>query len=157
MISLDALDEDRTRLVLPHEWLEPALSAACRVPVAQALQSIHPGPRANYLKEGNFMPNFIFAFHGGKMPETEEEGAAAMAAWEEWYKDMGDAVADPGNPVGMSMTVSSGSVDDNGGSNPLSGYTIVTADSPEAACEMAKGCPMLKDGGTVEVAPIIEM
>ena len=103
------------------------------------------------------MSKFMFAYHGGKMPETPEEGAKMMAAWEAWYKDMGESLVDGGNPVGMSKTVSSGRVVDGGGANPLSGYTIISADSIEAACDMAKGCPMLESGGTVEVAPVIEM
>ena len=103
------------------------------------------------------MSKFMFAYHGGKMPETPEEGAKMMAAWEAWYKDMGESLVDGGNPVGMSKTVSSGGVEDGGGANPLSGYTIISADSIEVACDMAKGCPMLESGGTVEVAPVIEM
>lgn len=104
------------------------------------------------------MPEFFFAYHGGGMPETPEDGAKAMAAWQSWYGNMGDAVVNPGAPVGVSRTVSSGGVADNGGANPLSGYTVVKADSMEAACEMAKGCPIVADGsGSVEVAPIVEM
>ena len=56
----------------------------------------------------------------------------------------------------MSKTVTASGVEDNGGSNPLSGYTLVNADSIEAACEMAKGCPILVDG-TIEVAETMEM
>ena len=89
------------------------------------------------------MPNFIYAYHGGKKPETPEEGAQEMAKWEAWFKDMGDAVVNPGNPVGMSKTVSAAGVADDGGANPLSGFTIVQADTIDQAVEMAKGCPML--------------
>lgn len=104
------------------------------------------------------MAKFILAYHGGGMPETEEEGARMMAAWEAWYTEMGAAVVDPGNPVGQSMTVSKDGVTGDGGANPLSGYTIVEAATIDAACEMAKGCPMVGDGsGSVEVAPVIEM
>ena len=104
------------------------------------------------------MPDFIFAYHGGGMPETPEEGAKAMAAWQTWYGAMGNAVLNPGAPVGMSRTVSADGIVDNGGANPLSGYTVVKADDFDAACEMAKGCPMVADGsGSVEVAPIHEM
>jgi hypothetical protein len=92
------------------------------------------------------------------MPETPEEGAKVMAAWQSWYGSMGDAVVDGGAPVGMSQTVTASGVTDNGGSNPLSGYTVVKADTIEAACELAKGCPILDGGnGTVEVAPVHEM
>lgn len=104
------------------------------------------------------MPNFVFAYHGGGMPETPEEGQKMMAAWTAWYGAMGDKVVDGGAPVGMSKTVSKSGVVDNGGSNPLSGYTVVSAATIEDACEMAKGCPMVADGsGSVEVAPVHEM
>ncbi len=103
------------------------------------------------------MPKYILAYHGGGMPEGEEAQAAAMAAWGKFYEDMGPAIADGGAPVGLSKTVTAAGVEDSGGANPLSGYTLVTADTIEAAWEMAKGCPILKDGGTVEVAQAIEM
>lgn len=104
------------------------------------------------------MPDFIFAYHGGNKPETEEAVAREMAAWGAWFEQMGQSVVQPGNPVGMSKTVSAQGVADNGGANPLSGYTVIKADSMEAALEIAKGCPMIGDGsGTVEVAEIIEM
>lgn len=103
------------------------------------------------------MPNFIFAYHGGKAPETPEEGEKVMAAWNKWYEGMGSAVVDGGAPVGMSKTVSSSGVSDDGGANPISGYTIVSAADIAAATDMAKGCPILSDNGSVEVAPIMEM
>jgi len=104
------------------------------------------------------MPNFIFAYHGGKRPDSPEEGAKVMAQWEAWFKDMGDALVNPGNPVGMSKTVSASGVADNGGANPLSGFTIIDASDMDAAVAMAKGCPMVSSGdGSVEVAEIMEM
>ncbi|MCP5072534.1 MAG: hypothetical protein GY947_04465 [Rhodobacteraceae bacterium] len=103
------------------------------------------------------MVNYVFAYHGGKMPESEEEGAKVMAAWQAWFRTLGAAVVDGGAPCGMSKTVSNGgSVSDGGGANPISGYSVVTADSIEAATEMAKGCPIL-DHGTVEVAECMAM
>ncbi len=102
------------------------------------------------------MSNYIFAYHGGKKPETPEAGAELMARWKAWMGGLGDALVNPGNPVGMSKTVSSGGVSDDGGSNPLSGFSIVNADSMDAALEMAKGCPHLEHG-TIEVAEVMEM
>lgn len=104
------------------------------------------------------MPKYIFAYHGGGMPETPEEGAKVMAEWQAWYGAMGEAVVDGGGPVGMSQTVSADGIAGNGGANPLSGFTVVEAADDATAAEMAKGCPMVNDGsGSVEVAPIIEM
>ena len=104
------------------------------------------------------MPKFIFAYHGGKMPETEEEGAQVMAEWIAWFENLGAAVVDGGNPLGPSSTVNSdGSVTCDGGSNPLSGYSLITADSIEQATDLAKGCPILKAQGSVEIAEAMDM
>ena len=104
------------------------------------------------------MAKFIFVYHGGTMPESAEEGAKVMADWQAWLGSMGVAVVDGGNPVGMSSTVhSNGSVTSDGGSNPASGYSLVSAAGIEQALEMAKGCPILKADGSVEVAEAMEM
>ncbi|UWQ91115.1 YciI family protein [Aliisedimentitalea scapharcae] len=104
------------------------------------------------------MPQFVFAYHGGKTPDTPEEGAKVMAAWQAWMGGMGDDLVIPGAPVGMSKTVSGGGVADDGGANPISGYSVIQAADIAAACEVAKGCPMVVDGsGSVEVAEVHEM
>ena len=102
------------------------------------------------------MPDFIFAYHGGKKPDTPEAGAAMMKKWEDWMSGLGDSLINPGNPVGMSKTVSADGVADNGGPDPLSGFSIVRADTIEEAVKMAQGSPHL-EGGRIEVAPLIEM
>lgn len=103
------------------------------------------------------MPKYIFAYHGGSAPDTHEEQQKVMAEWMSWIGSHGQAFADPGAPVGESQTVTASGVEGNGGANPLTGYGFVTADSIEAATEIAKGCPILKDGGSVEVASVHEM
>lgn len=103
------------------------------------------------------MPKFVFAYHGGNMPETPEEGAKEMERWQSWLGAMGEDALDFGNPVGPSKTVSADSVADDGGANPLSGYSLISAANMDAAIEMAKGCPALQHGGTVEVAEAMDM
>jgi len=103
------------------------------------------------------MAKFAFVYHGGKAPDSPEEGQKVMAAWNTWYQSMGSAVLDGGGPAGPSSTVSTGSVADHGGPNPVSGLTQVEAANMEAACEMAKGCPILADDGSVEVVEILQM
>ena len=102
------------------------------------------------------MPNYVFAYHGGKKPDSPEEGAKFMERWHAWVESLGAASVDPGNPVGMSKTVSASGVADDGGSNPLSGISVVAADSIDAAVNLAKGCPHL-DHGTIEVAEMLKM
>ena len=102
------------------------------------------------------MPKFMFIYHGGKAPESPEEGAKVMEQWNNWFASMGDAVVDGGNPAGMSKTVSADGVADDGGSNPVSGYSLVNAVNIDAAVEMAKGCPIIGEG-SVEVAEAMDM
>ena len=104
------------------------------------------------------MAKFVYIYHGGEMPQTEEEGIKVMAEWEAWFGAMGAAVIDGGAPVGMSSTLhSDGSVTADGGANPTSGYSLVSADNIDAAIELARGCPILKAKGSIEVAEAMEM
>ncbi len=103
------------------------------------------------------MSNYIIAYHGGKKPESPEEGAKHMAKWKAWVGGLGDAAVNPGTPLGKSRIVSSSGVSDDGGSNPMSGFSVVKADSMDAALEMAKECPFLELGGTLEVAEVMKM
>ena len=104
------------------------------------------------------MPKYVFAYHGGSMPESPAAQEAAMAAWGTWFGSLGEAVIDGGNPTSVAMTVSAdGSVSNGGGSNPLSGYSLINAADIDAAVAVAKGCPILGVGGSVEVAEAIDM
>lgn len=102
------------------------------------------------------MPNYIFAYHGGKKPESPEEGAKHMAKWKAWMTGLGDAMVNPGTPLGKSKTVSADGVSNDGGPNPLAGYSIVQADDIDSAVKMAITCPFL-EMGTIEVAQVMEM
>jgi len=104
------------------------------------------------------MAKYALVFHGGGVPETEEEGAALMAAWGASMGGLGDALLDPGNAFGNSTTIASdGSTTPGGGANPATGYTLLNADSLDAAVALASGCPILASGGSVEVAETIDM
>jgi hypothetical protein len=101
------------------------------------------------------MGNYVFAYLGGSMAATEEERNAAMAAWGAWFGQIGSAVVDAGNPFAASTSVASdGSV--NGGARAgLSGYSVIEAASLEDAGELAKGCPVLAAGGSVDVYEVL--
>ncbi len=104
------------------------------------------------------MPKFLYVYHGGSVPETEEEGRKVMQAWTDWMGSLGDAIVDGGNPVGQSKTVMPGGGGaDNGGANPASGYSLIDAADMDDALAMAKGCPILDAGGSIEVAETMDM
>ena len=102
------------------------------------------------------MPEYIIAYHGGKEPGSPEEGAAQMAKWKAWMDGLGEAIVNPGTPMGMNKKVTSDGVSDEDGANRLTGYSIVKADNMDAAIEMAKACPFLEIG-TLEVAELMQM
>ncbi len=104
------------------------------------------------------MAKYLFVYHGGRHPSTPAESKSVMDAWGSWFGSMGAAVIDGGNPVGPSSTVKSdGSLVDGGGANPASGYSLIEASSLADAHTKAKGCPILKAGGTIEIAQAMDM
>lgn len=104
------------------------------------------------------MAKFILIYHGGKMPETEQEKVRVMDAWGSWLGSMGAALVDGGNPLGLSTTVlPGGRVEDNGGANPAAGYSLIEAADTDAAVAYAKKCPILEDDGSVEIAECFDM
>ena len=95
--------------------------------------------------------NYLLVYHGGSMPESPEEGAKVMQAWTDWFGTLGAAVVDGGNPASATRTISAdGSVRDDA-AGP-SGYSIIAAESLDAAVELAKGCPVLHGGASIQVA-----
>jgi YCII-related domain len=103
------------------------------------------------------MSNFLFAYRGGSMAETDEERQAVMAAWGAWFGELGDAIVDPGNPFAGSASVNGAGAVGNGAGSALSGYSVLKADSLDRATELAKGCPVLSRGGSVDVYETIEV
>ena len=104
------------------------------------------------------MAKYLFVYHGGKPPSDPTEIKAQMDAWGAWFGSVGAAVIDGGNPVGKSSTVTSaGALVDGGGANPASGYSLIEASSLADAHKKAAGCPLLKAGGTIEIAQAMDM
>lgn len=103
------------------------------------------------------MAKFVFAYHGGKRFNSREEGQAHMVRWRKWMESLGPALVDPGVAVGKSITVTAKGVQDNGGANPISGVSIVEAETAEAATKMARGCPHLDIEGSIEIAEVMQM
>lgn len=101
------------------------------------------------------MANYLLLYTGGGggMAPTPEESAAIMQEWTSWFGTLGENLVDAGNPTSpMAKRIASGgSVSDGAGGEPVLGYSIIKADSLDAAVEAAKGCPQLKAGGEVTV------
>ncbi|TMJ06765.1 MAG: hypothetical protein E6G98_14265 [Bacillati bacterium ANGP1] len=102
------------------------------------------------------MKNYVLIYYGEPKFKSHEDGAKYMEKWRAWAGRFGKALVNPVVPFKGVKAVSSGGVSDNNSSNRLTGYSVVQADSMDAAIEMAKGCPHLEHG-TVDVAEAMEM
>ncbi len=103
------------------------------------------------------MPEYIVSYHGGEQPKTPEEGAGHMKKWMAWVQGCGDAMVNPGTPVGKTKVITATGVSSEGSANPMSGFSVVKADDMDGAIELAKGCPVLDIGGTLEVSEMMQM
>lgn len=98
----------------------------------------------------NDMANYLLAYTGGSMAQTDEAREAAMAAWGAWFGKLGSAVVDPGNPFGPSVSV--GASGANGAAQSgVTGYSVISADNLDAAAALVEGCPVIANGGGVDV------
>jgi hypothetical protein len=91
------------------------------------------------------------------MPEAEQQAKMkeGMAGWAAWVEKNEASIVEMGGPLGKTKRVSPQGTEDI--SNMLSGYTIVRADSHEAAAKMFEKHPhfTLFPGEAVEIMPIL--
>jgi hypothetical protein len=109
------------------------------------------------------MAKFLFIYRGkpdahAKM--TPDEMQKQMEKWRTWITegmqkgwmlDPGDALNEDGKVVTAKIVTDGPFVESK---EILGGFSIVQADTIEAAAKLAKGCPGLLVGGSVEVRPM---
>jgi hypothetical protein len=103
------------------------------------------------------MPQYMITYLGGEQPSSPEEGKQHFAKYKEWLSSLGDAAVSPANPLKDTCTVNPDGTVANGGITTMSGYTIIQVDSMEAALSIAKACPFLDIGGSLEVSELMQM
>jgi hypothetical protein len=107
------------------------------------------------------MAKYLYLYRGPATPMdqfTPEQSAEQMEAWGQWIGRLGPALVDVGSPFGARSAVA----DD--GTHPapgdLNGYSIVQADSVEAARALADKHPFLTEGKgrfSVEIFELVPM
>ena len=99
------------------------------------------------------MANYVLLYSGGKMPESAAEQATVLNDWQAWFGKLGATLVDGGNPFSpMAKTVASdGKVSEGPVGTMASGYSVIKADSLDAAVAMARACPVLKGGAKITV------
>jgi hypothetical protein len=100
------------------------------------------------------MANYLLVYNGGGgMPATDAERKAILDDWTNWFTKLGPAVVDGGNPTSpvAKSIASNGTVSAVPAAQMVSGYSILKADSLDAAVALAKSCPVLKYNGGISV------
>ena len=99
------------------------------------------------------MTKYALIFTGGSMKTTQDEIQQMMADWGSWYGSLGSDIVDPGFAFMPNMTASTVTMHgtESGSKSGASGYVIVQGETKEKALEYASSCPVVKDGGSVEV------
>jgi hypothetical protein len=105
------------------------------------------------------MTKYALIFTGGSAGNTPEEMEAKMQVWGIWYGTIGSNLVDGGSAFMPHMTASivTKTGTESGCKTGVSGYVIVQADSKDIVLEYAKSCPIVSDGGSVEVHEFMQM
>jgi len=96
------------------------------------------------------MANYLLLYHGGGMPETEDEKVKVMTAWGAWMQQVGDNLVDGGNPTSNVQTVNMDGVNMFSG-DQVTGYSVIKADTMDDAVRCAQMVPLVSQGGSVDV------
>jgi hypothetical protein len=108
------------------------------------------------------MSEFTYLFRGRHTPNSPEKRQKQMDEWVCWFKELGAKghLKEPGHPLESAGKVVNGKqkvVKDGPyaeAKDVVGGYIVIEADDLAHATELAKGCPILEVGGSVEVRPI---
>ena len=103
------------------------------------------------------MPHYVISYIGGDHPTSPEEGQKHLAAYKDWLNALGPAIVSPANPFKHTHTVGPDGSVIEGSSTQMSGYTIIDAESMDAALMAARSCPFLAINGTLEVSEVGSM
>ncbi|MGB5308848.1 MAG: hypothetical protein WBN45_08085 [Arenicellales bacterium] len=103
------------------------------------------------------MAQYIIAYLGGNQPSSAEEGKQHFEKYKEWLSSLGESAVSPANPLKNTSTVNPDGSVSSGSISSMSGFTIIESETMERALEVAKACPFLEIGGSLEVSELMQM
>ncbi len=105
------------------------------------------------------MANYMVIYTGGMgMAASPEDQQKIMEEWGAWYGKMGPAIVDGGAPFAASKHLKGNGIEDGPlGDSPATGYTLIDADSLDAAAKACEDHPHLNHGGQIQVFTCVDM
>ena len=108
------------------------------------------------------MAKFLFVYRRAAdtkiSPEGMEERLGHWRVWireglqKGWLVDKGDGLTQEGRVIRAPKVITDGPFVES--KEVVGGYTLIQADTIEAATKIAEGCPALRFGASVEVRPL---
>ena len=84
-------------------------------------------------------PDAMSTWQALEPAERQRREAEGMQAWGRWVETHADAIVDNGAPLGKTKRVTAGGIADI--RNQMAAYTVVQAESQEAAARLFEGHP----------------
>jgi len=106
------------------------------------------------------LAQYVIVYTGGF---DEDKASSADEAHEHqkkyiaWLEGLGDAAVSPMNPLLSTSTINPDGSVEEGSKMSMSGFTIIESDSLDDVLSMAKDCPFLDVGGSLEVSELMRM
>ena len=105
------------------------------------------------------MAKFLFIYRNpaeqDEQQPSPEQMQELMAQWGQWFGIVGEGLVDGGDGLMPTGRIVTGDAVTDGpfieAKELVGGYSILQADTYDAAVEYAKTCPIIAGGGTVEV------
>jgi hypothetical protein len=116
------------------------------------------------------MSEFIFLYRNTQAARqdhmgTPEKAQQTMKKWRAWFDELAQKgqLKSVGQPLdlggkvvgGTSKTITDGPYAET--KDILGGFSVVEAKDIDQAVKIASGCPILENGGSVEVRPVMQM
>lgn len=103
------------------------------------------------------MKQYALVYLGGEQPTDPAAAKQHFDKYLQWLTSLGDAVVAPMIPFKDTTTVTTAGDVKEGGASAMSGFSIIKADTMDAALKIAQACPFLEIGGSLEVSELMEM
>lgn len=93
------------------------------------------------------MKNFLILHYGFENPSPD-----AMAAWNKWFESIADRQVDRGHLPGGREISRSGTKDLPFATDSITGYTVIKAETLDAAATIAHACPIIASTRVYEIS-----
>ena len=111
------------------------------------------------------MSEFTYLYRGRDTTASPEQRQKNLQKWVAWFKELGaqGQLKELGHPLEVTGMVVKGNqkiVTDGPyaeAKDVVGGYSLIEATDLNDAHQKAKGCPLLKSGGTIEIAQAFDM